>query len=249
MSAHERIQARLYGDVQKALNRELEKPKRHKRPAEVTIGYRQAHFRDAAEIGRAHVDIWKATYRGLMPDEVIRRLNYLRFELRWEDLLARRDEEIVTTLAVEKDHGVAGYLRGGPIERSEDEGLGEFEIYSVNILPRFQRHGIGKNLMYRGLHRLWDLDADDCYVWVLDGNSKARYFFKSLGAEPMRSGIEKMGKNRLPKTAYVWGDLTVALERLADRLGLPFPMEDDTANQLAPLPAYKRPQALKDSNA
>ena len=48
---------------------------------------REAMPCDAAAIARVHVDAWRTTYRGIVPDEYLSSLSYEKSQQRWERLL------------------------------------------------------------------------------------------------------------------------------------------------------------------
>ncbi len=80
----------------------------------VTI--REAVPADAPAIARVHVDVWRTTYRGIVPDDYPRTLPYKDRESMWTRVLTATDSQVV--FVAEDEHGeVIGFANGGP-ERS-----------------------------------------------------------------------------------------------------------------------------------
>ena len=52
---------------------------------------REATASDASGIARVHVDAWRATYRGIVPDAHLDAMSHVRSELRWCERLTAPD--------------------------------------------------------------------------------------------------------------------------------------------------------------
>ena len=53
----------------------------------MTIQIRQATPADAAAIARVHVDSWRSSYAGVVPEEILSGLSYQEREALWDDIL------------------------------------------------------------------------------------------------------------------------------------------------------------------
>jgi arginine/ornithine N-succinyltransferase beta subunit len=75
---------------------------------------RPAHLDDEETIARVHVDTWRTTYRGIVPDERLAKLDYARSAENWRRILT---PESKTRLFVAEDEGaqVVGFACGGPL--------------------------------------------------------------------------------------------------------------------------------------
>lgn len=216
MTPLHRLRVQTYARIQREMTRAWEAQTGAKRrPVDIDVALRDAEFRDARAIGEMHVETWKTTYRGMMSDRVIRNLHVGRFEMRWEELIARQVTDF-TLIANDSAEGIVGFARGGPTEREEDRRFGPHELYALNVEPRFQNRGVGKGLFIRTLERFHDAGAESLFCWVLDDNADSRFFFKALGGRAVGAGHDKMGAELLPKTAYLWHDLEGALVALTE---------------------------------
>ena len=139
---------------------------------------RPARPADAHRIARVHIDAWKSTYRGIVPDEVLDGRSYEARERSVFQVLANPESDSFYHVAEADSGEIAGFAWAGP-ERS---GGTEFasELYPVYILKDHQRIGIGRRLVSfvardpnrRGLRSM--------LVWVLSRNP-SRPFYERLG--------------------------------------------------------------------
>lgn len=181
------------------------------RPRRLDPEVRLAQYFDAEAAAKINVDAWHATYRGIMPEMVLKLVTARRFEERWEDLLLKNSEEgNLTLIAEDAERGPVGFLRAGPYQGSLPYS---HEVMAINVKPGCQRLGVGRRLLRTAFATLFDQGVDRCFLWVLAANQRARFFFKTLGGEQVATGKERLGPSMLPKVAYAWDNLGQALGR------------------------------------
>src|SRR5690242_19435028 len=112
---------------------------------------REATLDDAAAIARVHVESWRMTYAGLIPDEYLAGLNHADREEKWRETLAVRNG--ATFVAVDEAEGIVGFASGGPERSGNRDYTGE--LYAIYILEDWQRRGIGKALTSTVAKRLF----------------------------------------------------------------------------------------------
>ena len=193
-------------------------------PPDLQIILFDARRHNSRALAKLHVTSWRSTYRGIMPDKVINSLNYQRFEEKWEQLLSQNDPDVLTFMALDPEHGLLGFIRAG--SNGTEDAPAPNEIYALNIAPRFQRRGVGTLLMKEAFYQInkhahWRVEAgidapealcDSVFLWVLCANQKTRWFMKALGGRQARLGEDTVDKEKLPKVAYLWTDLSHVLE-------------------------------------
>jgi ribosomal protein S18 acetylase RimI-like enzyme len=145
---------------------------------------RPAQPRDAVVMARVHARSWPATYRGLVPDEVIAAV------VAQEAVRAERFGALIANPAsgrrgwVATDHGtVVGLAFSGP-SRDQDAGPGTAEIDAIYLDPDYVRRGIGRRLMAAVTADLHSRGFTIATLWVLDTNEAARSFYAALGWRP-----------------------------------------------------------------
>ncbi len=166
---------------------------------------RLAQPSDAGGIARVHVDSWRSTYRGMMPDSYLAGLSYEQRENYWRSLLMHSPETPQSIYVAEDDAGtIVGFACGG-IEREHDP-VYRGELYAIYLLADHQKQGIGRELTQAVAQRLLDAGIDSMLVWVLAENP-SRAFYESLGGQYVREKPIMIGDVTLTEVAYGWRDL------------------------------------------
>lgn len=165
---------------------------------------RQACELDAEGIARVHVDAWRSTYRGIVPDDVLDGLSYEKRQARWNEML-RTAEQSRHHIWVAADLGrIVGFADGGREREGDPQYTGE--LYAIYILPEYQRKGTGRGLLGQIAARLVEEGHEAALVWVLADNPYRR-FYERMGAVPVRTKEITIGGTPLTEVAYGWPDL------------------------------------------
>ncbi|MER3443492.1 MAG: GNAT family N-acetyltransferase, partial [Meiothermus sp.] len=75
---------------------------------------RPARPDDAPAIARVHVDSWRETYAGIVPNEFLAGLSYERREQMWRSGLEHPGWKGGLFVAEDPEHRVVGFVAGGP---------------------------------------------------------------------------------------------------------------------------------------
>lgn len=156
---------------------------------------RNASVDDAKAIARVHVDSWKETYSGILPQASLDDLGYRGRENIWKGLDPGR------TFVAEEDGQVVGFVSVGP-ERSHDS-THTGELYAIYLLRKWQGRGIGKALFLSGVRALVDAGHRSMLLWVLHENP-ARAFYASMGGLELRSQSITIFGAEVLEDAYGW---------------------------------------------
>lgn len=162
---------------------------------------------DAEGIARVHVETWRATYPGQVPDSVLAAITEEKRAQMWRGILSRDTQDYRCYVAVAgSEHGeVVGFADGGPA-RPGVEGFGG-EIFAIYLLPAMQGKGIGKRLLLELAAEMVDLGFVDAYLWVLATNTPARRFYEAMGGHEVARQSLTMGGAEVEEVAYGWSDL------------------------------------------
>ncbi len=167
---------------------------------------RRATPEDASAIARVHVDSWRTTYRGIVPDDVLDDLSYERYEEHWDRQLRDSTGERCVFVGLDEQGSVVGFASSGP-ERSGDPAY-TGELYAIYALEAHQRVGLGRELVRATVRALLEGGHRSMLVWVLERNP-ARGFYEALGGRYLlRSQPIEIGGARLVEVAYGWDDLS-----------------------------------------
>lgn len=162
---------------------------------------RRATANDAAGIAKVHVDCWRATYRGMIAQDVLDRLSYETSENRMRAHFARSD--LFGFVAEDADR-IVGFAFGGP-ETGGDVPL-RGTLSALYVLPEHQRLGIGRELMAAVARELAARDFRSMLVWVLAQNP-ARRFYEGMGGRCLGQKTVTLGNAPVEEAAYVWDDI------------------------------------------
>ncbi|GAK10679.1 GNAT family N-acetyltransferase [Geomicrobium sp. JCM 19039] len=101
---------------------------------------RNAKVEDARGIAHVHVQSWKTTYRGIVPQTYLDGLDETTRTERWVKIIT----EVNNTKVATNDEGkVVGFVNYGRSERYAADG----QVYALYLLESHQRRGIGAELL------------------------------------------------------------------------------------------------------
>jgi GNAT superfamily N-acetyltransferase len=161
---------------------------------------RAAVLNDAAAIAYVHVESWRTTYAGIVPDAYLVSLDEaLRAKL-WREWLVG---ETVVQVA-EMQGRVVGFAHGGPNREPLEKC--DAELYSIYLLKEAQNRGIGAALLQAMAAALVERNLKSMSVWVLEQN-RSRGFYEKSGAHLAASKVIDVGGAKLMEVAYAWPDL------------------------------------------
>lgn len=167
---------------------------------------RPARVEDASGIALVHVESWKTTYRGIVPDSYLASLNSESRAQNWKEQL---DAGVSTILIAEDEGHLVGFLCGG---ESRDKNLGvDAELYAIYILYQSQRQGIGRALVRSFAKQLANKGFRSVMVWVLEKNPSVA-FYTGLGGTQVAEKQIEIGGAQMTEIALGWQDLADLLE-------------------------------------
>jgi GNAT superfamily N-acetyltransferase len=169
---------------------------------ESAVSIRKAQTQDARAIARVHVDSWKTTYKGIIPDGVLAQLSYADREQRWLRILTE-GEDFVFVAEAEQD-GILGFVCGGRERKGDPTYLGE--VSAIYLLEAFQRRGIGRHLFERAIEELVGRGFTTMLVRVLVANT-ACAFYEKLGGNRLYDSEAHIAGVGYPDRAYGWKDI------------------------------------------
>lgn len=163
------------------------------------ISIRQAEVADAQEIARVHVDTWRETYQGLIPDRVLQTLTHRKRQGQWRRILAGKER--LGTLVAEADGEIVGFAGRGRNRDIASRFTGE--IFTLYVLQEWQGFGLGKVLFDQSREALSASGHDRMIIWVL-ANNPATKFYEWQGGLTIAERDEPMGGVMLRERAYGW---------------------------------------------
>ncbi len=166
---------------------------------------RRGRVEDAAAIARVHVESWRSTYAGMLPEKMLLKLSSAEHEQRWwRHVLGRYRHNHFLYVAENESDGVIGFASGGSSRDRELTHTGE--VYALYLLDQHHGKGIGKALFLALSERLLAKRGPSLVVWVLS-NNPSRYFYENLGGRRIATRKDRMGGVEVEETAYGWEDV------------------------------------------
>lgn len=150
----------------------------------MTVIIRPANVSDAQEIARIHVAAWQLAYRDLVPQAYLDALDMSERTEVWRSILA--GELTVPGLprpadfVAELDGRIAGFANVGLFrDEPTDESAGE--LWAMYVDPACWGDGVGDALMASAVAEFNRLGTVKSFLWVLEGNRRARRFYERHG--------------------------------------------------------------------
>lgn len=156
---------------------------------------------DAGAVACLHADSWRATYRGILPDD------YLSCEVDgdrqayWRAALANGSYAIVRVL---RDGGLPAGFSG--LRAGADAGY-DFTLEHIHVATSQKGAGLGRMLMADAARQVKAAGGASLCLWVFDANAAAIGFYTALGGVVDGHGIDRFAGGNAPDTRFGWRDL------------------------------------------
>jgi len=125
---------------------------------------RPAKLGDAEGIARAHTASWQSSYRGILPDAVLARIDVDQRTASWRRVL--QDRSVLTLVAYDiTHHDIVGFCDAGPSRGSSGYAA---EVYRIYIEHHAKRHGLGREMFEQVTDWLRAQQLRSLIIWVLD---------------------------------------------------------------------------------
>jgi GNAT superfamily N-acetyltransferase len=166
------------------------------------ICLRNAKPSDARAIARIHVETWRTTYPGMLPDRALIDMNIDGKARSWRSMLEH--PESAGTVLVAEEKGEGGTIGFASASRNRHDILPFLgEVQTLYVLPDWQNQGIGRVLLEGCFAALRGRGFDSAVVWVLADNP-ARFFYERMGGKRAGERDESLWGATLHEIAYGW---------------------------------------------
>jgi GNAT superfamily N-acetyltransferase len=161
---------------------------------------RQATPDDASGIARAQLESWRSSYRGILPDPVLERLDLSR----WTQSRRRiaHDRSLLQLVAYDVTHGdIVGFCDAGPSRRSSEMAG---EVYALYLVQHAKRHGLGSEMLDHVVSWLRSAGRPSMIIWVLEANHHARRFYEARGGQLGATFQSQVHGFPVLERSYLW---------------------------------------------
>jgi GNAT superfamily N-acetyltransferase len=169
----------------------------------VRFAIRPAKLADAEGIARAHTASWRTSYRGILPDAVLDRIDVDQRTSSWRRVL--EDPSVLTLVAYDvTHHDIVGFCDAGACRRNSGYAA---EVYRIYIEHHAKRHGLGREMFEQVTDWLRAQRLRSLIIWVLDNNHHARRFYEAMGGRAASRVASAVSGFPIVELAYVWDAL------------------------------------------
>lgn len=165
---------------------------------------RPATAEDIPGITGVHVDAWRSTYRGIVPQAFLDGLSYRDRETLWRRVFSGAAGEHGVFVVDAGAAGIVGFVDGARGRTSDT--VYEGELLAIYLLEDFQGRGLGRNLTLRLAEWFIARGIRSMRLWVLADNPACR-FYEALGGRRIETKRIDIGGADLEEVAYGWTEI------------------------------------------
>jgi ribosomal protein S18 acetylase RimI-like enzyme len=172
---------------------------------------RPATIEDVAGVARVQVDTWRASYRGIIPDDFLdNTLTYERREERWRHFLTQTERPVFLFVAEDDSGEIGGFASGGPPDPPYQDY--DSELYAIYILPQHQGKGLGRALMETVAREHQQRGARAMLLWVFKDNASSRALYERMGGRLLYEKQFGLSGANIREVSYGWPDINTILK-------------------------------------
>lgn len=159
---------------------------------------------DAGAIAFVRVVGWRQSYAGLMPPELLSKLN-VETDRQWVEKALNDPANRTLRFVAEQQKNIIGIGVCGLERSGGDSARGE--VYALYLLDEAKRKGTGRAIMSTMAGALMDGGCTSLQLSVLEKNAPARAFYEKLGGKFLKRGFFTYEGFELPDVTYLWEDI------------------------------------------
>lgn len=142
----------------------------------MSVIIKTATIKDSKIISEIHALSWKVAYKGIIPQEYLDDLKDDFWVIAFQNWISNN---ILTVQLLCENETPVGCIAYG---KARDEKFLDWgEIVSIYILPDYWRKGYGHKLLETALTDMKSKGYQNCYLWVLRDNYRAKKFYEKYG--------------------------------------------------------------------
>ena len=162
---------------------------------------------DEKNLAHLHVQGWRDSYAGLIPQDYLDSLNEQDRAEKWTQWLKESHGPVL--VAFDDKGTAAGFVNFGKLRtplpgQSAIRPLYPGEIYAIYILASYWRKGLGRVLMKQAADGLAAMKHRSMCLWVLQGNERAIGFYKALGGQRCGKKDIEIGGSTRTELCFGW---------------------------------------------
>ena len=162
---------------------------------------RAAVLADAEGIAIVHVDSWKETYSGIVPQDFLNSMSYEHRTEAWRKFFSESHPFEKAFVVENQIRGIVGFAVAG--KSREPSFAYEGELRAIYLLKNLHRQGLGKLLFEKCVEAIHGFGFQSMFVWVLRKNPALNFYLR-MGAEEFAAKPIEIGGQQLEEVALGW---------------------------------------------
>lgn len=151
---------------------------------------------DRMQISKIYEESWKYAYHGIIPQAYLESIP----KGQW---VTKLDDSDKKTLICTDNGNIVGTSSFCSSRFRQFAHWGE--IISIYLLPGYMGKGYGKKLLESAISELRELGYKDVFLWVLEENTRARYFYEKFGFIQTENVLDDiLGGKKLREIRYIY---------------------------------------------
>ena len=167
---------------------------------------RRAVAGDVSAIADVHVQCWRETYRGIMPDDLLASLDVASRRRLWARTIKHRSFDTFVCTG-KGGSGIVGFACDGP--RTDVPAPYEGEFRAIYILQEAHGQGLGRSLMSTMAAALTGRGYGSAALRVVRDSLATRAFYQHLGGIEVSEGSHNVEGITIAEVVYGWPDISV----------------------------------------
>lgn len=172
----------------------------------MSITNRKATPEDSPSIAHIHIQYWRETYTGIVPQSYLDSLDIETRTTSWATHLQRPGSFNVHLALI--DGVICGIAGGGKTRETETAARYQGEVRLVYVLQSAKCKGLGRLLMSKLAQDLKQEGLKGAMLWVLERNS-SKGFYEHLGGKEVARKTIEIGGVELVEIMYAWEDFDI----------------------------------------
>ena len=144
---------------------------------------RVARVSDAPAVGLVQAAVWRESYAGVLPEEVLAQFEGPAFARVWRDSLTTAPTPQHQLLVACAGEQVVGFLAVGPTTDRDRTGTAG-ELLAMGVHPEARRAGHGSRLLNAAVDALRVGGFSQVSAWLLADDEQGRAFLVTAGLAP-----------------------------------------------------------------
>ena len=174
------------------------------------ITYRKATVEDAPAVAKVHVESWRKSFAGIVPQAFLDNLWIEKRERAFREGFGAADYKMFVAETAQNE--IVGFADFG---KSRESGFRfEAELYAIYLLPEFQGRKIGENLFKLCQREMIADGANSMYLTAL-AVSPYKSFYEKMGGEFVGKGNHFLALDEFETITYGWKNLQKTLNEKA----------------------------------